>query len=444
MNIKEKLADLSDFWNTHTAPMAQVELGSIAPPDVAAIDPKRVRFYLQVINRLPKFKQILKEYNLGSNVRNAWYTAIRDINSKGKYVSSLPDYRQRRLKKEINAKLKQNPLTTDIAFDQNNKGPLVLDPQTSKEKLNIERAKEQLFRDEAFSTNTKSMNNLLTNTNSTLTRTTDELRKLQNTIADNKNIRENINQLKTTGGSGPTTLLTNTQVETQTDTAAESPPATVGNFFSDKLGDLKKINAKIKSPAYDKAFSSLNSVKNLENTDSQNFEEVLREKDKIINSINEHPIYGQKEQKTTTVDITIFCALTYIIRGISLYLLDWAFSTNMISTLAEGFFFYVVVYWIIFGLICIIVNTDIDKNNGGFANPFKAIFYYLNMDVNPSMRIVVHLIIQFILFPIILFISDGSINPDQDSYQKKRSIVAIINNLTLLIWFLTSIIAFRI
>ena len=120
MNIKEKLADLSDFWNTHTAPMAQVELGSIAPPDVAAIDPKRVRFYLQVINRLPKFKQILKEYNLGSNVRNAWYTAIRDINSKGKYVSSLPDYRQRRLKKEINAKLKQNPLTTDIAFDQNN------------------------------------------------------------------------------------------------------------------------------------------------------------------------------------------------------------------------------------------------------------------------------------------------------------------------------------
>jgi hypothetical protein len=116
----------------------------------------------------------------------------------------------------------------------------------------------------------------------------------------------------------------------------------------------------------------------------------------------------------------------------------------MVSTLAEGFFFYVIIYWIIFGLVCIIVNTDIDKNSGGFANPFKAIFYYLNMDVNRSVRIVVHLLIQFILFPIILFISDGSINPEQDSYQKKRSIVTIISNLTLLIWLLTSIIAFRI
>ena len=428
MNIKEKLADLSDFWNTHTAPMAQVPMGSIAPPDVAAIDPKRVRFYLQVINRLPKFKQILKEYNLGSNLRNAWYTAIRDINSKGKYISTLPDYRQRRLKKEINAKLKQNPLTADIAYDQNNKGLLVLDPQTSKERLNTDRAKEQLFRDEAFSTNVKGMNNLLTNTKNTLTGTTKELEDLSNTTTDISDLRNKIDntteKINTTGGA--------------------PAPATVGNFFSDKVGDLKNINAKIKSDTYKDAYSSLNTVNKLDNKKSQEFEDILREKDSIIDSINEHPIYGPKEQKTTTVDISIFCALTYIIRGISLYLLDWAFTTNMISTIAEGFFFYVVVYWIIFGLICIIVNTDIDANSGGFANPFKAIFYYLNMDINPSMRIVVHLILQLILFPIILFISDGSINPDQDSYQKKRSILSIISNLTLIIWFLTSIIAFRI
>jgi len=426
MNIKEKLEDLSEFWNTHTAPMAQVPLGSINPPAVEAIDPKRVRFYLQVINRLPKFKQILKEYNLGSNVRNAWYSAIRDINSKGKYINSLPEYRQRRLKKEINAKLKQNPLTADISYDQNNKGPLVLDPQTSKERLNIDRAKDQLFRDEAFSTNIKGMNSLLTNTKNTLTGTQAELAELSNTTSNVSNLRTAINrqteEINKTGGS----------------------PATIGNFFSDKLGDLKNINAKIKSDTYKDAYSSLNTVNKLDNTKSQEFEDILREKDSIIDSINEHPIYGPKEQLTTTVDITIFCALTYIIRGISLYLVDWAFTTNMISTLAEGFFFYVVVYWIIFGLICIIVNTDIDANSGGFANPFKAIFYYLNMDVNPSMRILVHLILQFILFPIILFISDGSINPDQDSYQKKRSILLLTSNLTLLIWFLTSIIAFRI
>ena len=57
--LGDKLQDLSDFWSTHTAPMAQVSLGSTPELDVAAIDPKRVRFYMQVINRLPKFKQIL-------------------------------------------------------------------------------------------------------------------------------------------------------------------------------------------------------------------------------------------------------------------------------------------------------------------------------------------------------------------------------------------------
>lgn len=436
MNISEKLTDLKDFWDTHTAPMAQVPLGSIEAPDVAAIDPKRVRFYLQVINRLPKFKQILREYNLGSNVRNAWYSAIRDINNKGKYISSLPDYRQRRVKKEINAKLKQNPLTADIAYDQNNKGQLVLDPQTSSERLNIERAKEQLFRDQALSTNINSMNNLLTDTSNTLKTSTEELKKIKEKAAEIKDNRIS-QEGEGSGGSG-----TNKITRGGTD-----PPATIGNFFSDKLADLKNINDKVKNE-YADAYSALNktqgTINSLDTAQSQKFEEVLRGKDNIINSINEHPIYGPKEQTTTTVDISIFCALTYIIRGISLYLLDWAFSSRMISTLAEGFFFYVVVYWIIFGLICIIVNTDIDKNNGGFANPFKAIFYYLNMDVNKSMRIVVHLIIQIVLFPIILFISDGSINPDQDSYQKQRSILAIISNLTLLIWFLTSIIAFRI
>ena len=223
---------------------------------------------------------------------------------------------------------------------------------------------------------------------------------------------------------------------------------TLGNFFSDKLGDLKNINKLIKdksdaNAAFNKTHINT-SVNGPTTQQSAELEQVLRDKDNVLASINEHPLYGPSEQKTTTLDIVIFCTLTYIIRGIALYLLDWAFSTSMISTLAEGFFFYIVVYWIIFGLICVIVNTDITADNKGFANPFKAIFFYLNTDINPTMRIWVHLFIQVILLPILMFISDGSTDPEQDTYEKKKSIIFVLSNITLLMWFLNCVIAFRI
>ena len=377
--LSNKLQDLSDFWNTHTAPMAQVELGSAPEVDVAMIDPTRVKFYLQVINRLPKFKQILKEYNLGSNTRSSWYSAIRDINNKGKYINTLPDYRQSRIKKGINAKLKQNPFTEQFAYGPDSpSGPFKLDQRTSTEKAAAPAPAPSPSPAPA---------------------------------------------LERRGG------------------------APIGNFFSDKSADLKDINTKINKSDDTAAYNKTNLVSTPAKKDAEAtkaYEELLRQKDSILDSIIEHPIYGPKEQKTTTTDIAIFCALTYIIRGISLYLVDWALSTSMVSTLTETFFFYIVIYWIIFGLICLVVNTNIDSNNGSFANPFKAIFYYLNTDVNSSMRIWAHLLIQIILFPIIIFITDGSEDPDKNSYKKQKSILFLVSNLSLLMWFLSAIIAFRI
>jgi len=433
--VSAKLASLKDFWETHTAPMNQTTLGD--SPDasefVAGMDPTRVRFYLQVINRLPKFKQILKEYNLGSNTRSSWYSAIRDINNKGKYINTLPDYRQRKIKKGINTKLKQNPLTEQFAYGQNNKGQIILDPQTSTDRLNIERAKDQLYRDQVMNQNINSLSTLLNESKANLENSNTNLNAINKTNptlnTTREEIRKELGKLTTTTGG-----------------ADES--ANIGNFFTDKNEDLKDINKKIYSNkdatiAYNKTANTSIS-KALTDNQSNIYENLLREKDTILDSITEHPIYGPKEQKTTTTDVAIFCALTYIIRGISLYLVDWALTTSMISTLAETFFFYIVVYWIIFGVICILVNTSIEPNNGGFANPFKAIIFYLNTDINSSVRIWVHLLIQFILFPILIFISDGSEDPDRNSYKKQKSILFLVSNLSLLMWFLSSIIAFRI
>ena len=429
--FSDKLQDLVDFWEIHTAPMTQVEIASAPDINIAMIDPVRVKFYLQVINRLPKFKQILKEYNLGSNTRSSWYSAIRDINSKGKYINTLPDYRQRRIKKGINTKLKQNPLTEKFAYVQNNPnpGPIVLDLQTSTDRLNIEKAKDRLYRDQAMNQNSKSISDLYKNTSTTLEETA---KSLQSAVYDNENIQQNRNEIKKS--------LDNLNPINPT---KGGELGNVGNFFSDKNAELHEINDKIYENKDDLAYNKTANVLN-NKVNSDKYEELLRQKDTILDSINEHPIYGLKEQKTTTTDVAIFCALTYIIRGISLYLVDWALTSAMISTLAECFFFYIVVYWIIFGVMCILVNTNIEQTDGGFANPFKAIIFYLNTDINSSVRIWVHLLIQFILFPILIFISDGSEDPDRNSYQKQKSILFLVSNLSLLMWFLSSIIAFRI
>jgi hypothetical protein len=392
---------------------------------------------------------------LYENVRSSYETgqAIADINLAG--VVSVSKAERSRLEKKletaINLKkehasewgqiwqeLKRGLLVPPKTGNgQNNKGQIILDPQTSTDRLNIERAKDQLYRDQVMNQNINSLGTLLKESKNNLDKSKNSLEKINNTNSTlnttREDIRKELGKLTTTTGGAD-------------ESANES--ANIGNFFTDKNEDLKDINKKIYSNkdatiAYNKTANTSIS-KALTDKQSNIYENLLREKDTILDSITEHPIYGPKEQKTTTTDVAIFCALTYIIRGISLYLVDWALTTSMISTLAETFFFYIVVYWIIFGVICILVNTSIEPNNGGFANPFKAIIFYLNTDINSSVRIWVHLLIQFILFPILIFISDGSEDPDRNSYQKQKSILFLVSNLSLLMWFLSSIIAFRI
>jgi hypothetical protein len=116
--ISTKLDALSDFWETHTAPMTQTTLGSApnASDVVAGMDPTRVRFYLQVVNRLPKFKQILREYNLGSNLRDSWYSAIRDINSKAILNTNRAQLDEYHVKKNMMSKVNEiNTLKEEVA-----------------------------------------------------------------------------------------------------------------------------------------------------------------------------------------------------------------------------------------------------------------------------------------------------------------------------------------
>lgn len=170
----------------------------------------------------------------------------------------------------------------------------------------------------------------------------------------------------------------------------------------------------------------------------------------VVKRVTNHPFFGPKEKNTTNFDIIVFIALTYMIRAISLFIVDWAINSSMVSSLEEAFFLYTGLYIILFGCCCLLVNTGSgggdDDGDGSdddeFLNPFKLLFYYLNLDVNSSTRIYVHIVLQLILFPVMLFVRDRSIKPE-DSYEMRRSILRVLSTITMFIWIITSVVSFR-
>jgi hypothetical protein len=165
-------------------------------------------------------------------------------------------------------------------------------------------------------------------------------------------------------------------------------------------------------------------------------------KEDIINLVDNHPIYSSKFDKTTYMDFATFIITTYIFRCLSLFLVDWAVSSEMVSTAHEGFMLYLGIYFILFGVLCLLVNTGSDSES---LNPFKLIFYYINTDVNSTSRIFIHLMLQLLLVPIMFIAKENNQggSSDQTTFEIRQSVMSTLNNLTFLIWVITSIVSTR-
>jgi len=196
------------------------------------------------------------------------------------------------------------------------------------------------------------------------------------------------------------------------------------SFFETKLGELKGAEAA--------AAEAAKSPPDLKIVEAAEVEQT-----KVINSVMKHPLYSPDNEKTTATDIGVFIGLTFIMRGIALFVVDWAVSSQMVVTISEGCTLYIGVYLLLFFAVCLMVNTG-----DGEENPFKVLFYYLNTDFNTSIRIYVHAAFQFMSLPLIGIVRDQSLQPD-DSFAQRQTTQRVVSDLTLFIWIMTSIIATR-
>jgi hypothetical protein len=157
----------------------------------------------------------------------------------------------------------------------------------------------------------------------------------------------------------------------------------------------------------------------------------------IVSNYKENPIYGDQVEEVTPTDRAIFIALTYVIRVIALFLLDWGINCNMITVFDHAFLMYFLSYMVIFGVIVLLVNTD---NNNLF---FRMLLYYVDTQNNGWGRVLVHIFFQASLIPMIWILKDRTSTKVVNDYSSGREIYRIISNYTFFIWLFTSTIALR-
>lgn len=139
----------------------------------------------------------------------------------------------------------------------------------------------------------------------------------------------------------------------------------------------------------------------------------------------------------TMNDRFIFVAVTYVVRLVCLFLIDWSISTNMVDTFKHAFLYYTGLYC----LLIIFLTFVVSNNEIGV----QMLMYYMNTDANGYARIMIHLFIIFLLLPILYIIQDPSTKnaANTTDYEYQQSISQSMSTFTMITWMLTSAIALR-
>lgn len=171
----------------------------------------------------------------------------------------------------------------------------------------------------------------------------------------------------------------------------------------------------------------------------------------LISNLNDiiNPI---KTLSISKEDKILFIVITFILRLITLSIINWAINTNYIYTFHKTFILYSVVYLILLYIILLIVNITYKYNtksviygNTGFSFLANSLYYFYivpGANIQRNGRILIHtiFIIIFMLIPLLLKTTSDN-NIIDYSYDKKKEIKNSLNKFTLVIWFFTSIIA---
>lgn len=199
----------------------------------------------------------------------------------------------------------------------------------------------------------------------------------------------------------------------------------------------------LKNPIYEHPIEDFNNdINNLKSTNNINKE-----------SLNK--IYNKYEDNLKTLEITlndriVFIITTFILRFISLTLIEWSLNANLINNFLYAFIYYCIIYIIFFNFIILIVNVIfyypvMQLYNDSSIFDIQNMLYYFYIYSNGYSRLLLHMVIILLLM-IIPFVINYSDNNENENNNNNNSILnkKILNTLStfsLIIWILTSLVS---
>jgi hypothetical protein len=162
-------------------------------------------------------------------------------------------------------------------------------------------------------------------------------------------------------------------------------------------------------------------------------------KQEIATKYQAHPLYSPTNEGINWTDRTIFIAITYIIRSIAIFFVEWGLYSGFIKSFSSAFSLYFGMYLAIYGLFLFLVNSrEKDKI-------FRFLFFYANFDSDDGkgiLRVLLHVICIFTLLPIPYIVKEYREYQESEvlSFTDKSNILSGLDKFSLYAWILTSIV----
>lgn len=207
-----------------------------------------------------------------------------------------------------------------------------------------------------------------------------------------------------------------------------------------KISDIIKKGGnydKTKLPTYDEPIKNLNKI--LESGD----------KNKISKELRTNPLIIDNKLDVTLNDKLIFIGITFVLRIISLFIIEWSLNANVVNNFFYALVGYCCFYIILFMFLVFLVNVIfyypvIELYTDYSIVDFPNMLYYLYVYNDGYYRILIHLGIFSLLLLLPFILDFNTIEQDiKYDYKKKQEVLTSITNFSFIIWVLTSLIAIK-
>lgn len=161
------------------------------------------------------------------------------------------------------------------------------------------------------------------------------------------------------------------------------------------------------------------------------------EKERILDEYNNHVTFSSDNEKITATDRVIFIAVTFVWRGLALFVVQWALNAYMIRNFNQALMLYIATYLGLFLLWVLLTNAA----DGIFL--FKLLFYYVSVNPHGYGRILIHALLQLLMIPIPSIINNNKNAEVPFTFEESRRIFKAISSFTMFMWLFTSLVAVK-